>query len=184
MKVTMCSSSREDIDPYYGSVARSVSSYLAKNEFDLIIGGTSVSMMGRCYDEFYKHNRNIYAYATEKYADELDSNQYTDCKICADTFELKKKLFNDSDLIVILPGGTGTLSEVLAFIEEKRSNDMEKLIIIYDENQYYDKLIEILDDFVKEKFADSSIYDYFVVAHNREEFEIALDKLYDKRSSR
>ena len=181
MKVTICSSSRDSIDPYYGSVARGVSSYLARNEFDLILGGSFVSMMGVCYDEFKKHNRDIYAYTTSKYSDELEGQEYTDCKICEDTFELKKNLFNDSDVVVILPGGPGTLSEVLSFIEEKRSNDMDKLLIIYDENNYYDKLISILDDFVKEKFADSSIYDYFKVTHNKEEFVIALGGLYDKR---
>ena len=180
MKATICSSSRENIDDYYKSVARSVSNYLARSGYDLILGGSFVSMMGVCYDEFYKHNRDVYVYTTEKYAKELDGHWYTDCKLCFNTFELKKNLFYDSDVIVILPGGPGTLSEVMAFIEEKRSNDEDKLLIIHDENHYYDKLIAILDEFIKNSFVDNSIYDYFKITHNKEEFENALNSVQRK----
>ena len=49
MNVLILSSSREEIDPYYKSIARSISSFLAKSECDLVFGAASSSMMGICY---------------------------------------------------------------------------------------------------------------------------------------
>ena len=180
MKVTISTSANSNIDKYYGSVARSIANYLAHNEFDLVFGGCSTSMMGVCYDEFKKNDRKIYIYTTEPYIKELDNLEYDDCEICNTTFELKQKMFYDSDVIVALPGGVGTLSELLAFIEESRSNAQDKLVIVYDENHFYDKFIGVLDEYIKNNFATNSIYDYFYLAHNKQEFINALDNLYVK----
>lgn len=182
MKVSISSSSRKEIDDYYCSIARSISNYLARNDFDLIFGGCSTSMMGVCYDEFKKNDRKIYVYTTELYTDDLKNLEYDDCEVCKTTFDLKKKMFYDSDVVIALPGGPGTLSELLAFIEEKRSNEQyDKLLIIYDEDHFYDKLLGILDEFVKQKFVGNNIYEYFEIAHNKEEFVEIIDNLYREK---
>ena len=97
------------------------------------------------------------------------------------TFDMKKDMFNNSDLIVCLPGGTGTLSELLSFIEEKRSNDKDIPIIIYDENKFYDNFIKVLNDLCKEQFVNNSIFDTFSIATNKDEFET---EFYKKRRVR
>ena len=80
-------------------------------------------------------------------------------------------MFDNSDLIVCLPGGVGTLSELLSYIEEKRSNNRDVPIIIYDENKFYEKFLSFLDDLYKEKFVGYSIFETFDITKNREEFE-------------
>ena len=52
MEVMIISSSKEQIDDYYKSIAKSIASYLAMNNCDLIYGASSNSMMGICYNEF------------------------------------------------------------------------------------------------------------------------------------
>ncbi len=71
MNVLILSSSREEIDDYYKSIARSVSSFLANNDCNLVFGGCSSSMMGICYEEFVKKNREIYSFTTPNYVDDL-----------------------------------------------------------------------------------------------------------------
>ena len=170
MNVLMICSSRENIDPYYISIARSVAQYLAQSECDLVFGGCSSSMMGICYEEFVKNGRNIYSFTTKKYADDLinlkDSKHY----IRETTFDLKKDMFLNSDLVVCLPGGPGTISELLSYIEEKRSNDSEIPIIIYDENGFYNNFMKVLNDLIKEKFVDENILNMFKVTTNKNEF--------------
>ena len=181
MKVSISSSSRKEIDDYYCSIARSVSNYLAHNDFDLIYGGCSTSMMGVCYDEFKKNGRKIYVYTTELYTDDLKNLEYDDCEVCKTTFDLKKRMFYDSDVVIALPGGPGTLSEMLAFIEEKRSNEQyDKLLIVYDEDHFYDKVFAVLNEMIEKKFVGKNIYDFFYIAHNKEEFASALDTLFSK----
>lgn len=123
MKVLIISSSRPAIDPYYLSIARHIAKFLASNECDLILGGASLSMMGICYQEFIKNERNVYAYTTPRYIEDLKNLPQAEHIIEDTTFDLKKNMFLNSDLVVCLPGGTGTFSELLAYIEEKRSNN-------------------------------------------------------------
>lgn len=170
MNVLILCSSRENIDPYYKSIARSVSQYLAQSECDLVFGGCSSSMMGICYEEFVKNERNIYSFTTRKYADDLinlkDSKHY----IRETTFDLKKDMFLNSDLVVCLPGGPGTISELLSYIEEKRSNDSDTPIIVYDENGFYNNFMKVLKDLIKENFVGEDILNMFKIATNTNEF--------------
>lgn len=183
MNVLILSSSNEEIDSYYKSVARSISSCLAKNEFDLVFGACSKSMMGICYEEFAKNNRNIYAYTTEKYKEDLNNLQNAEWFVCDNTFEMKNKMFENADLIVALPGGIGTASEILSYIEECRSNDKNIPIEIYDENNFYKNLFQHIESMREMKFVDDSIYNYFDLSHNKEEFIDHLNKTIYKRRS-
>jgi hypothetical protein len=170
LNVLILSSSRNEINAKYLEITKDIAKFLANNDCDLVFGASSNSMMGVCYKEFCKNKRNVYAYTTLKYKDDLDNLKESRQYICTDTFEMKQKMFNKSDLIVCLPGGLGTLSELLTYIEEKRSNDKNIPIIIYNENNYYEKLFELIEEMINNKFIDESIYQMFKIVNNEEEF--------------
>ena len=181
MNVLILSSASTDIDPYYISIARNISKYLATNEFDLVFGGASFSMMGACYDEFARLGRNIYAFTTEKYISDLENLSNAKCYIRQTTFDMKKAMFENSDLIVVLPGGYGTLSELLSYIEENRSNDQNIPIEIYDEDGYYQKLFEMLEVMKNNNFTSNDIKDYVNISHNKNEFQEHIDNYLIKK---
>lgn len=170
MRVTISSSSNDNIAEEYKNLSRELCEYLAKDGCDLNWGSGCNSIMGICYQEFDKYNRKMYGYTNEKYVDELKDLPNADHSIYKDTFDLKKNIFNDADFIVCLPGGTGTVSEFFAYIEEARSNDAYKEIIIYNINHHFDKMLELIDDLVDRKFNSDSIYNYLKVANTFAEF--------------
>lgn len=170
MNVAILSSSSKEIDNYYLSIARSVAGSLADTNFDLVFGGCSASMMGVCYQEFASKGRNIYSFTTEKYANDIIKLPLAKHYIRQTTFDLKKSIFENSDLIVALAGGIGTLSEVLAFVEENRSNDKNVPIIIYDENNYYKFLLEELGLMQNEYFLNEDISKWLTIIHNYDEW--------------
>ena len=169
MNVAILSSSSKEIDNYYLSIARSVAGSLADTNFDLVFGGCSTSMMGVCYQEFASKGRNIYSFTTEKYANDIIKLPLAKHYIRETTFDLKKSIFENSDLIVALAGGIGTLSEVLAFVEENRSNDKNVPIVIYDENNYYKFLLEELGRIPEEQ--ETPIIETQKVTYKIEEYE-------------
>ena len=182
MKVLIISSASTEIDPYYCSIARSISNYLARNGCDLVFGASSTSMMGVCYDEFIKQGREVYAFTTEKYQDDLKNLDDAYHYINETTFDMKKGMFETSDLIVVLPGGIGTISELLSYVEENRSNDKDIPIEIYDENGYFKPLIETLKSMKSKGFISSDLNNLFTISHNKEEFIYDVDKhIYGKR---
>lgn len=177
MRIEISSSQREEIDNKYKESARRLVSFLAEEDNTLLWGSGCRSIMGICYEEFAKRDKEILGYTTEKYVDEIELLPKAKHVVLEDTFELKKVLFNEADLIIVLPGGTGTISELFTYIEEMRSNDKEKNLIIYDEFGHYKKTIELIEDLIIRKFNSNSIYDYLHVAHNLDEFKTMYEKL-------
>ena len=176
MRVTISSSSSEIIDDKYKESAIKVCDYLAENGWDLNWGSGSISIMGICYDEFNKYNRKMYGYTSSKYADDIDNLPNATHKIFDTTFDLKKNIFTDADLVLLLPGGTGTISEFFAYLEEVRSNDVNKDLVIYNENHHFDSTITLIDDLVKRDFNRNNIYDYFKVINSFDEFKKYIDE--------
>lgn len=176
MEILILSSSKEEINPYYTSIAKSIAHYLAKDDNDLIFGGASTSMMGICYDEFKKNNRNISAYTTETYINDLENLDAAKHYVCQTTFEMKQRMFDNADLIICLPGGPGSISELTSFIEEKRSNDKDVPLIIYDESNFFEHFYKMYDYFIENKFVSEDIKNMWEVAKNKEEFEMIYSK--------
>lgn len=177
MRVTISSSSADIIDDKYKESAIKVCDYLAESGFDLNWGSGSISIMGICYNEFSKYNRKIYGYTSPKYADDIDNLPKATHTIYEDTFDLKKNIFNDADLLVMLPGGTGTISELFAYLEEIRSNDKSKLLVLYNEDHHFDSTLALIEDLIARDFNRTSIYDYFKVANSFEEFKNIINNL-------
>ena len=169
------------VDPYYGSVARSVAVWLNQFEYNLIFGGCSQGATGVIYYVFSKNNRMIYVCTTKKYEDDARLMENAKTIVCETTFDVKKKIFENSDLIVVLPGGIGTLSEFFSFIEENRSNDRNVPIEIYDEDNFFKPIIERLKVLIANDFVSSEILESFKISHNKEEF---IDHLYEYEKER
>lgn len=177
MKVTIGSSSREEIKEIYKESAKEVIQYLVSKKFDLTWGCGSSSIMGICYNEFKNSNLNIYGFTTDKYKSDLDSLKYANNIICKNTFDLKKHLFSNSDFILMLPGGTGTISEFFAFLEEIRSNEKNIPLILYNKDGHFNTMLALIDDLIERKFNDKSIYDYFLIVNSLDEFIRTIEKL-------
>ena len=173
----------EDIANNYKSLAKGIASYLAKSGYNLVFGGSPKSMTGKCYEEFIRHNRKVLVFTTTEYESDLDNMPEAKGYVCDDTFGVKEGIFNNSDVILALPGGIGTYSEILAFIEEKRSNKKDIPIEIYDEDGYLSNmLIETLKIMELKGFVDNSVYSLFSISHNFEELQEHLDEyLYNQK---
>ena len=88
-----------------------------------------------------------------------------------------QNIFTDADLVLLLPGGTGTISEFFAYLEEVRSNDAEKTLILYNENNHFDKVIELINDLIDRNFNNSTIFNYFKIANTFDEFKEIINEL-------
>ena len=87
-------------------------------------------------------------------------------------------------MILCLPGGTGTVSEFFSYLEESRSNDNPKEIVLYNINNHFDSTIKLIDDLVKRNFNSASIYDYFKVINTFEEFKEFFENFKIKNQRR
>lgn len=175
MKFTISSSSNDSIDNSYKESARKLLKYLVTlNNAELCWGSCSISIMGICYEEFKNAGKPIHGYTSSKYKDDINNLPAADHKIFDTTYDLKSNILYDADVIICLAGGTGTISEFFAHLEEIRSNDADKLLIIYNEDHHFDSTLELIRDLVNRNFNNESIYNYFKVANSVEEFASIL----------
>ena len=157
MRVTISSSSSTTIDQKYYDESRKVLEYLADKGFDLNWGSADYSIMGLCYEVFRDKGRNIYGYTSEKYKDDIERLPAATHTVYNDTFDLKKNIFNDADLVLILPGGTGSVSEFFAYLEEIRSNDKNTKLVVYNVDGQYDCIRVLIDSLIEKGFNKTSI---------------------------
>jgi len=171
MRVTISSSSSDLIDDKYKKSSEELISFLAGENIELNWGSGSSSIMGISYKRFSERGNKINGYTTPKYVSDIDNLPKASHTVYDDTFDLKKNIFIDADIIVCLPGGIGTISEFFAFLEEIRSNDKSKLVILYNKDHHFDTTIALIDGLVKRNFNNNSIYNYFKIANSLVEFK-------------
>lgn len=156
MNIFIGSSSRVERKEYL-ELANSISKELS-NYYDLICGGLETSMMKIIYDNFKEKGKNITIVTLELYNEDLSSieNKY----LMNTTLDRLNKIYELSDLFLILPGGSGTISEAFGILEELRTKKDHKKLYIYNYNGYYDFIKDILDRSIDIGFNSKDIYDY------------------------
>lgn len=143
-----------------------ISKSLANKGYDLIIGGVNdKGMFGKIINNF--KSRKIYLYTLKLYNEEVDKS--IKCTYLDTTFDRTKEIYKNSDKILFLPGGTGSLSEILSMLEEKRTINSDKEIIIYNQDGYYYDLIKFITKLIKNKFNDISILNYIKIFNDKDD---------------
>lgn len=73
--------------------------------------------------------------------------------------ERKKGLFDQSDALVALPGGLGTLDELVEVMCTRNLSFHEKPIVVLNTNGYFDGMKQFLQTSVQNNFVPSSIFE-------------------------
>lgn len=83
--------------------------------------------------------------------------------------ERKQLMADQSDAIIALPGGCGTLEELLEIITWKQLGLYLKPIVLLNTNHYFDPLLQMLDRAIDEHFMRKEHGDIWKVAYSAEE---------------
>lgn len=167
------SSSRKHQD--YQQTARELSNWLQSKNYGLSFGACSTGVMGECYHSFVQGGKSVLSVTVSKYKDDLRNLPQSKHELLDTTFDRTKRLYESSDVIIILSGGTGTLAEIFACLEENRTVDVPKTMILYNQNHYYDSLIDMINKCIEQGLNDPSIYDYIKIVNSIEEIKILVE---------
>jgi uncharacterized protein (TIGR00730 family) len=166
-----CSSSL-DIDDKYLNIAYDVASLATKYSNTLVFGTYSKSMMGECYNVF--KNKNIIAVSLEYYKEDYPNMPGLNIHTVTNNFDRLKFIYDSSDVLLILPGGTGTYSELFGIIEELKTNKRNKKLILFNYEGFYDKLIDFLKININKGFILDSDMENINIVNTIEELEECL----------
>lgn len=166
MKLLICCSSREDIDVKYFNDCSAYLEELFKLDNDLVFGAYNKGLMRISYEIATKYNREVIGINPNIFKEafqELNCNKEI---ITNNIHERTAMLIEESDALIFMPGGVGTIYELFTAIESKRSGEFNKPIIIYNSNNYFDKILLFMEDMYKENFTSISVKEVYHISNN------------------
>lgn len=179
MNVFIASSASKTIDDKYFIMARETSDYLASKGLGLVFGGAGFSMMGECFRAFKEQGRNIEAFTVKHYEDNFRELEGANCHLVDDTLVRFKDMYDLAEIILILPGGIGTLAELCSALEEYRSNKERKLIMIYNQDGYYNKIFEWMNQNINTGFLSQTLNNDFKVVENLDDVKMYVESFME-----
>lgn len=171
-----CASSKKS-PPKYFAVAEELAQHLLDNNIGVIYGGGAVGLMGCIADYYLERGGKIKGVIPEFMVKvEWAHTKVKNMHIVKDMHERKRKLIEGTDAVIALPGGTGTLEELIEVLALKRLGKFLKPIILVNTDGFYEELIAFFITMVKEKFLRAEHMDaYRVVNHPSEVIPAILD---------
>jgi uncharacterized protein (TIGR00730 family) len=147
-----CASS-DHCRPVFLESAYSLGNILAKESIDIVYGGGSTGLMGRLADGAIAGNGHVRGIIPQFMQNlEWGHKGISILEEVEDMHTRKFLMIRKSDGIVALPGGCGTLEELLEAITWKRLGLAHQPIVIVNIDGFYDPLITMLQSTVDEQF--------------------------------
>jgi len=144
--------------------------FLAQNDIRLVYGGASVGIMGTIADTVLKEGGSVTGVIpTLLEQREIAHKSLTELIRVDNMHERKAKMMELADGFIALPGGPGTLEEFFEVFTWNQIGLLQKPCGILNINGYYDKLIELFDHMVSEKFLQERSRNVFYVDDNYEQ---------------
>ena len=88
--------------------------------------------------------------------------------------ERKKLMYDKADKFFILPGGLGTLDELMEVLTWKQIGIMNKEVYIVNIDKYWDPLITLIHNILENNFMDKENLSNFKVVSNKNELSKVL----------
>lgn len=180
MKVFICCGASDEVDKKYGIMASSVSTSLARMGYKLLYGGADTGMMGKCYMTFKYEGQKVKAITDLKYAHMLENLEVDASEVKKNTFDRTSALYQEADVVLILPGGIGTLAELFSILEETRTRNNDKQIVLYNFDNYYLGVLSILREMHEKKFIKKEVIKLINVINEEKTLIKYFDELRKK----
>jgi uncharacterized protein (TIGR00730 family) len=152
-------------DPAFVAAAQTFGKILAENDVRLIYGGGSIGLMGALAQAVLKHGGNATGIIPEFLVRrERPRHDRAEQVVVADMHARKRVMFERADGFVALPGGLGTLEEVVEQLTWAQLGRHKKPILVANINGYWDPLLALIEHMRAIKFVPSAFDVEFLVA--------------------
>ncbi len=152
--------SRAGNNPAFMENAKNIGTTLAQNNLRLVYGAGDVGLMGAVANATQAAGGDIFGVIpTHLLAWEVGKTDLTQFIITENMHERKKLMFMNSDAIITLPGGAGSLDELFEVLTWAQLGQHTKPMFLLNTEGYWDPLITLIDHQIESGFADPSFRD-------------------------
>ncbi len=126
---------------------------LIENDFDLVYGGGKDGLMGLIADRFLAAGKKVIGIRPEKLIEGEGSHTgLTKMIVVKDMHERKAQMMDEADVFVSLPGGIGTLDEMLEVYTQVKIGFVDKFCGVLNTDNYYEGLKLLFANMVQHDF--------------------------------
>jgi uncharacterized protein (TIGR00730 family) len=133
-------------NPKFVESARTLGRILAENNLRLVYGGGSIGLMGAIANSVIDHGGQVTGIIPEFLKDrELMFRRAQEIVVTRDLHERKRLMFERADAFVALPGGVGTLEELVEQLTWAQLGRHKKPILLANIERFWDPLCTLFD---------------------------------------
>ncbi len=179
-KICVYCGSGPGTDPAFVAAATAFGEILAKNRIGLVYGGGALGMMGALADSVIKHGGEVTGIIPEfLMSRERASRANHNLVVTRDMHERKRKMFEMADAFVAMPGGVGTLEELVEQLTWVQLGRHRKPVLVANINFFWQPLCALLDHMKKLEFIRCDLDFDLLVADKVTEILPMLQKAAD-----
>ena len=156
-------------DPAFVQAAREFGKVLGENRVRLIYGGGDVGMMGAVASAVFKHGGKVTGVIPKflMSRERIDAHSHGQELIATeDLHERKRKMFELADAFVALPGGIGTLEELVEQLTWSQLGRHAKPIVIANIANFWSPFLNLLDHMREEAFIRKGLEVTYIVVES------------------
>lgn len=170
MTITIYAASGSHVASVYMQAAKNLGRLMAERGISCINGAGKSGLMAQVTDAVLAGGGRVIGIIPQFMVDQQWQHaSLTECIVTPDMHSRKQQMAQRSDACIALPGGIGTLEELLEIITWKQLGLYAKPIVILNTNGYFDDLLRMLAKAEAEHFMHHAHSPLWTVADTPDE---------------
>lgn len=164
-----CASS-DRMDNIYYEEAIKLGKWIGENKKTLVYGGANCGLMETLAKTVHENGGTVYGIVPQVLVRDDRVSDYIDINFrCENLTDRKEFLESESDVLVVMPGGIGTLDEMFTVMASNTIGTGGKKLILWNINHFWDSLLSLFNDLEKKNVVNKSLDSLFVCVDSFEE---------------
>lgn len=147
-----CGSSN-DADPRFLTSAYEIGAEIARAGMTFVYGGGGVGLMGASARGAHDGNGRVLGIIPDFLQGREQPFDDVETIVVHTMHERKMMMFERADAFVVLPGGIGTLEEIVELLSWQRLGLHAKPVVFYNPRGFWDPLFELFHHTIREKLS-------------------------------
>lgn len=170
-----CSSSNA-LESKYTEAAREFALAASSLNYTIVCGGSTRGLMGVIIDTILDKGSGVEGVIPGFMGEmELQHPGMKQLEVVETMSRRKELLRENTDVVIAFPGGLGTLEEFLETYTLKRLGQYDGTVILFNQDGFYDKLIDLFNHFVEKNFLGENFRDSLIVVDTVEKLINAIE---------
>ena len=175
-KIGVYLSSKSDLPAAYVEAAEQVGELIGSTHRTLVYGGARKGLMEVLAQSVKRHGGRVYGMVPDIIVERGLVSDAIDVNFrCVDLTDRKVMMNRESDVLIALPGGIGTLDEVFTVLANTGIGIRRQPVIFYNVEGCWDGLLAGLDSLFEQHLIDGCPSDFYQVANHIDELKKLLD---------